>query len=310
MSHILKGFAALATTLTLAVPATALAAGAATIVAHRADAEFAFRNSVAFVRGHIGSSGPLWFLIDTGASRSALDRTVARNLALEPMSPTQVEGTGGTIEVESVRLPELRLAGNIVVRALEPTAYDLGGSLAPEGATIAGILGYDVLKDLMLIIEPGSGRVRMETDPLALDLSGARILRFELDNGIPAVEAFINSVPVRLRIDTGASIGPGPTTFVNVTTSFFDQLRAAEPSLQPYTYFSATGTGGDVRIPVVRGQSLVLGGLNIPAPSLIVQSPVGYFARSDAVGFLGIYSLQSLSRIVVDYPRQRLILYH
>ena len=272
-------------------------------------AETHFRNSVAFIRGHIGDSGPYWFLIDTGASRSALDLSVARSLALENGSPTRVEGSAGTIDAETVRLPELRLAGNVVARAIEPTVYDLSGSLAPEGATIAGIIGYDLLKDFALTIEPRTGFVALASNPEPFLREGGQVVPFTLDNNIPRVRATIDGMGLDLRLDTGASIGPGPTLFVNVTQAFFDRLRSADPSLQPYTHFTASGTGGEIRLPVVRGRTLRLGGLHLGEPHVIVQPPVGYFGRPEAVGFLGSYSLQGLSRFIVDYPRRRLILY-
>ena len=285
------------------------ASPAAPAPASQDSAETHLRDSVAFIRGHIGSSGPYWFLIDTGASRSALDSSVARSLALEAGASTRVEGSAGSVDAETVRLPELRLAGNVVARGLEPTVYDLGGSLAPQGAAIAGIIGFDLLKDVALIIEPRTGFVALASDPQPFLREGGQIVPFTLDNGIPRVRALINDAAVDLRLDTGASIGPGPTLFVNVTQAFFEQLRSAEPSLQPYTHFTASGTGGEIRLPVVRARSLRLGELNLGEPHLIVQPPTGYFSRPDAVGFLGTYSLQGSSRFIVDYPRRRLILY-
>ena len=57
-----------------------------------AAAQSVVRNSVGFVQGTINGKGPYWFLIDSGANRSALDDDVARELGLAITGKTEVEG--------------------------------------------------------------------------------------------------------------------------------------------------------------------------------------------------------------------------
>lgn len=299
----------------LALAVAALGIGVGTATARQSEAPAAadrqsslFRNSVGFVEGRIDGRGPYWFLIDTGANRSALDQNVARALGLQSGARTSVEGSAGTIETGTARIRRLTLPG-LSVRNLQPTVYDLSGSLAPEGQRIAGILGYDALKDGAILFDRAGGRIAFAPRATAFgSLSSAVIVPFTLDNHIPRVDARINGLDVPLRLDTGAAIGPGTTIFVNITQAFFDRLRAADPTLAPYRHFTATGTGGEIRIPVVRGRSLELGGTSLTEPHLIVQQPVGYFARPDSVGFLGGYALQNYRGFIVDYPGRRLIL--
>ncbi len=268
-----------------------------------------FENYVAFAEGRIGGEGPYWFLIDTGASRSALDEGLAKELGLELGEATHVQGSAGEIEARAAKLPLLTLGG-IEARDLEPTLYDLSGFVAPAGPRFAGILGYDVMMDHAVLFDLPNGRLAFAPCAESFgDLAEAVIVPFALDNNIPRVRAAIDGHPVDLRLDTGASIGPGPTTYVNVTQAFYDRLRAADPELEPYTHFTATGAGGEIRIPVVKAERLELGGLVISEPHLIVQPPAGYFANPDAVGFLGSYALQGRSKFVVDYPGRRLILF-
>ena len=268
-----------------------------------------FLNSVGFVEGRIGASGPYWFLVDTGASRSALDRALAAELGLAAARGGRVEGSAGTIETEAVRVPALGI-GTLTMHNLAPTVYDLSATPAPPGRRFAGIIGHDAFGSQAVLFDPRGGRVAFARRAEAFGpLAGAAIVAFRLDNGIPRVAAAIDDLPVELRLDTGAAIGPGPTIFLNVTQAFYDRLRAADPSLVPARYFTATGTGGEIRIPVVRAHRLVLGAMTIPDPQLIVQQPVGYFARPDAVGFIASYTLQSRSRFIVDYPGSRLILF-
>lgn len=301
----MRGWAgvAAAAMVVLGGPAPALAQAEAP-----AAARSTVRNHVGFVEGTIGGAGPYWFLVDTGASRSALDSAVADALGLAAGGPVRVQGSAGEVEARSVRVEDLRLGGGAPL-ALAPTVYDLSGSLAPEGAKIAGILGFDVLKDQAVLVDVAGGRVAFAPTAEALaDLAGATVVPFELDNGIPRLRAEIDGLPVELRLDTGAALGPGPTVFVNVTEAVYERLKAADPTLQPHRHFTATGTGGaTLRLPVVKVARLRLGDVTVEAPQLIVQPKVGYFARPDAVGFLGAYSLAG-RRFVVDYPGRRLIL--
>ena len=268
-----------------------------------------FRNHVAFAQGRIGNSQALWFLIDTGASRSAVDESIAFGLGLAATKVTTVEGTAGTITVQAVKLPRLTLGG-LVASNLEPTVYDLSGSLSPEGRRIAGILGFDVMKDHAVLFDADNGRIAFAESADAFgDLGAAMVIPFELDNNIPRIKAYVDGIPVDLRLDTGASIKPGPTTYVNITHSFYQKLKAVDPGLEPIRYFTASGTGGEMRIPVLQGKSFRIGSIEITAPQLIVQQPMGYFANPEALGFIGGYSLQSWSRFIVDYPRKRLILF-
>ena len=266
------------------------------------------RSSVGFIEAKIDGKGPHWFLIDSGANRSALDDDVAKSLGLLRPGLTRVEGTAGVILVNEAAIGQLRSAG-LEVRDLKPTVYDLSGSLPPEGQALAGILGVDALRNSAVLFEMEAGRVRLAPTAEELaSLAGATIVPFRLDNGIPMIEAAIDGIPVRLRIDTGAAIGDGPTVFVNVTQSVFDQLRRKDPSLVPYTHFTATGAGGEIRIPVIKAKRLSLGGTDVDDPHLSVQPPTGYFARPDAIGFLGAYAFKHWRGFILDYPCSRLIL--
>jgi hypothetical protein len=281
----------------------------ALVLAHApALAQSAIRDSVGFVAGTIDGKGPYWFLVDSGANRSALDSAVARSLGLTVGGKTRVEGTAGTVEVEETRISSLRAVG-LDVSDLRPTVQDLSGSLAPEGEKIAGILGLDALRDYAVLFDSGKKRVELSRRAEALaSLEGATIVPFELDNGIPRVEVMIEGVPAKLRIDTGAAIGDGPNAFINVTDRLYRQLLERDPGLTPYTHFRAFGTGGEIKVAVVKARRFSIGGTELPEPRLIVQPAVGYFARDDAVGFLGGYAFKAWPGFILDYPNRRLIL--
>lgn len=268
----------------------------------------AVRNSVGFVQGTVNGKGPYWFLIDSGANRSALDDDVAKELGLITPGKTRVEGSSGTIAVDQASITRLD-AGGLHARNLSPTVYDLGGSLAPEGQTTAAIIGVDALQNYAVMFDSKARRVAFaaRAEQLA-KLKDATIVPFELDNGIPRIDSEIEGIPAKLRIDTGAAIGDGPNLFINITDPFYRRVLAKDPTLTPYTHFTASGTGGEMNIAVVKGKRARFGKAAVDSPRYIVQPPVGYFARSDAVGFLGSYAFKNWPAFILDYPKRRLVL--
>ena len=165
------------------------------------------------------------------------------------------------------------------------------------------------MRNHAVLFEMDRGRVAFARRARDLAPSaGATVVPFELDNDIPRVDASIEGLPAKLRIDTGAAIGDGPRIFVNITDAFHQALLARNPSLTPYTHFTASGIGGEMKIGVVKAKQLSVGGVRLADPRLIVQPPVGYFARADAVGFLGLYAFKPWRGIILDYPRRRMLL--
>jgi hypothetical protein len=271
----------------------------------RAAIPFTYHERVAFVRAHANGSERL-FLLDTGASKTALDAATARELALEIAGPVEVEGTTGVIQVESARLDSLAI-GACAARDLVVTVQDLGGSLSPPDAHLDGILGSDFLAAFVLELDFGAKRLSLAQGPLEPPPPGA--LPLELDNRIPRFRAQLDDLETWLRLDTGASLFETQDIYVNVTESVWDELRRADPELAPERHFTGTGTGGTpVQLPVARIHALLAGEKTIERPYVIVQPRAGYFARPDAVGFVGNNFLEKFGRVTIDYPGRRLVL--
>lgn len=223
---------------------------------------------------------PARMILDTGASRSALDAAFAAKLGLPLETGGQVEGTAGT---EVARAASVRLEiGSVFRRTVDVTVYGLG-SYDPA---CVGILGQEFLDQAPLRIDYAAGRLVWRARP-------PRDTRpMTLDNGIPSVEAAVNGRPMRLRLDTGASLSPGAVFYVNLTQA---QARDAGLSGKPLQVFSAGGTGAArLELPVHALDRFELCGRALAPARAIVQPPVGYFARPDAVGFLGNATLDKI----------------
>lgn len=168
-----------------------------------------------------------------------------------------------------------------------------------EATEVDGILGSDFLAQRVLCIDFPGRRLTLSEGPLEAD---AAALPLELDLGIPRIQAQLDDLPVALRIDTGASLFDSKDVYVNVTSALWEDLRRANPALEPAGTLSGSGTGGAVVLPFARIRSLQVGSTTTARPYVIVQPRQGYVARPDAVGFVGNNFLEKLGEVTLDYP--------
>jgi hypothetical protein len=261
---------------------------------------------VAFVRADPGDGELRWFLVDTGANRSALDAAVARALHLPDEGGTTVEGTGGVVEVSSTTVPRFTL-GPVTTR-LSPTVSDLSGLAGPDGAAVAGILGSDLFGQRVLTFD-------FERDRLALSAAGeasaaaaacGRSAPMGDDNGIPRITGELDGRQVELRYDSGAGLFDDPHLWINLSQRQHAATLDGRDAGEPLEMLGGSGTGGSVRLPVFAAGRFRLGGIEWAEPRLIVQPPQGYFARPEAVGFIGNAAFRPFGLVVVDYPGGRL----
>lgn len=260
-------------------------------------ARFEYYQRLIFCKVKVNNADSLLFLFDTGANTSAIDEKIAEKFKLKVVKIDSVEGTVGTIRVPSVKVKSLSV-GNSIVKNMSLTKYNLSGSLAPPGQHLSGILGTDFLKHFVVMIDFGSSQISFKKKSDRSPFS----LPFELDNGIPRVSALINdSTSTFFRYDSGSSLFETNDIYINTTTSVLEKLRKSDSTLKPLTYFSATGVGGNIKIPVYQIHSLLLGSLEIKKTFLIVQPEQGYFARADAVGFFGNNLLEKFQKVTIDF---------
>src|SRR2546421_4305702 len=92
---------------------------------------FETASNIIFVRTRVNNSGPLWFVLDTGASASIINSRVAKELGLRATRTERGTGTGGEIEAGMIDGVTLSLpgvegfnqtVGSIPLHDLAPTA--------------------------------------------------------------------------------------------------------------------------------------------------------------------------------------------
>jgi predicted aspartyl protease len=91
----------------------------------------------------IEGRGPFAFILDTGASQSAIDRKLARKLRLPKTGAKgQIQGVGGSAQAEEVVIKDWK-ADKVPLRPL--AGVSLGMAAGDSRAGVGGLLGSDVL---------------------------------------------------------------------------------------------------------------------------------------------------------------------
>lgn len=262
------------------------------------DIEYEYR--LAYVRATVNGNADGLFLLDTGANMSAIDSSFAKKVGVRPGAGTKVEGTAGTVEVPTATLERYSL-GKASSEKFKVTLQDFGGFLKPSGKSVDGILGSDFLKGYTVKLD--FGRRKLQLWGGSAPQPGIKV-SMRMDNGIPLIPALLNgNLKTNLRIDTGAGLFESKDVYLNVPMRVFDQL-----GLRAQKYFTGSGTGGEVKLPVAQTESLLVGTLKVAKPYVIGQPAQGYFARPDAVGFVGNNFLEKYSPIALDYTKGWLVL--
>jgi hypothetical protein len=267
----------------------------------------------------LGSSAPHYFILDTGAGVSAIDETLANELGLLKIAHTELAGTAGVFTVDQVRIarivPLCRGHGvdELAWYGLTPTKQDLSAFQVPLSDTReAGLLGNDYLQSF--IVQMRFSPPLMEvTRPTGFPPAGAdpqRFIPFFLDSAaIVRIEGTLDGwLKAPLRFDTGSATMTIDGPYLNVPDNMWQALRERRPEYLIEDELKANGIGGEVTLQVARITSFDIGPLHFDSPRIVIQPPVGYFARPDAVGFIALNLFEPRGWLTLDYPNGRLYL--
>ena len=239
------------------------------------------------VRGSIGGLERLRFLIDTGATRTFIDESIARKLGL-----TLVPREGHLWALDHAGkawqtvIPSLQF-GPIRVESSSGLVMDL--SAVRWGGPIDAVIGLDLLRLESFLIDYGSRRImfgplRDSTDSIS----------FQTLSPLLTVDATIERRPVRLMVDTAGSR----------LILFSDQMGARLPRFRYRGHTKVLGALGAsiahaIDLTAVRlGETVLLG-----HDAVLLDGAGAPYGGVD--GVLGALS-QTLKVVGFDFERNRL----
>jgi len=152
----------------------------------------------AFVRIDGKEAG--WFIIDTGATCTIIDRSVVKQIGLESDSGVEISAPSKGIHGGIVKYRDLEV-GPIAMHRGIVGVTDL--TLFNTNLPLAGVLGDDLLRELPVMIDYRSATLtlyrRKEFKPPA-----SESFSLMMDRDTPVVDALIEGWSMPIMIDTGA----------------------------------------------------------------------------------------------------------
>ena len=231
-----------------------------------------------------GTAGPLTglnFLLDTGATPSVLDPSLAAKLRLASV-PTEIAVLQGTTSGATATLPSLQI-GPISCRSLPVLIKDLSFVQKVLPVHLDGIVGLDVLGQAAFVIDYASRTIKFGPDDLA------DFVPLQISHGLAMLSTIVNQKPAQLLLDTGA-----PSLIL------FRPKGSSNAHAGPVS----SGSIGEHSQTTLRLTSLAVG----PAT---IHHPTAYVVPSESdpdLDFAGVLSPTGLGfrRVSIDLPRGRM----
>lgn len=239
-----------------------------------------------------------WFVFDTGAAVSVIDREAAEALGLAPYGKAFLGGAGAEqiqsrlFDVETLEL------GPLTIERLQ--FFEMRSDLldALRGPRIAGVIGYDVLHRVVAAVRMSEPRIELY-EPGRYALEGAQWSNLLLHTRHPVVSARYEGREGLFRIDTGAG---AVTVMFNAPTVEKKKLLEGREVREA----SALGVGGSIALKIGALADFELAGHRIERTGAIFSAP-GAGATEDPYtdGILG-GGIIGRFEMVLDYQHERL----
>jgi hypothetical protein len=163
---------------------------------------FEYRDGLIWVKVKLaGNTRPLNFLLDSGASVSAVDLRTARTSGLHLGDPQPLEGVGGCGVGYSVKDLRGSLEGNALPKSV--LAIDLGPVSETCHQHIDGILGVDFFRDRIVRLDFNVGKICLLKN-CEMSVANCEVLPIKMCNGAFCIPMRIAGNPTQwMRLDTG-----------------------------------------------------------------------------------------------------------
>ena len=244
------------------------------------------------------------FLVDTGASEIALNRSFAGRAHMKPLRADTAYGIAGSTKTEVGTMDTFQIGGNtlsnVVVSSL---SYDLFDGKDADGNKVDGLIGYDLFGGAIVEINSDAQEMTL-FDPASMQLSesGGITLTVDLESLVPVIPMTVNGkIPINALLDSGDL---SEVTISHELSSKYGLTMLVDTSIQGIT--SAIrfvgGVGGVEREECGRLDSVSVGPIVYQnAPACKSRSMSGNGA---IVGFDFIKNFD----IIFDYPQAKMTL--
>ena len=262
---------------------------------------FDFDDGAIVVQVRVNNSPPLKFFFDTGAGMSVVSAAEAAKLGLPSAGKLNVTGTGGTVGGTVATGVSLSVKGVAVLN--QSVAVFSLDDFPCEARDIAGIIGYDFIKEFVVEIDYEAKVLRLE-DPASSQYQGKGVLLPLMLAQTPRVRAGIK-VPGGAVIEGLFEVDTGHEGTMVINSPFVNRHKLLE-SLGRGIPTTGRGVGGTSRRIEARLESVQLGSYTVPLPVAELSLEIGgALAATDNDGPIGNEIWQRF-KVTLDYSRKRI----
>jgi hypothetical protein len=249
------------------------------------------------VRASVDRQDPGWFILDTGASSSVIDRATAAKLNWKPIGEMPILSIFGPDKSKLYRAATIKL-GPLTIERPFMAEMDLSAFGDPLGEPIRGVLGFEIFSRSVAEIVLADGEISLH-NPDSYSLKGGAWRALHLPRRHPATTASFEGPHEGLfRLDLGAAGGPaGNVTFHTPTVDAFNLLNDRE---------ILRARAGKQNIGVGEIAWFELGGHRFEhVQALFALDHDGPLADDNTMGNIGVAFLEPF-RVVLDYAHMRI----
>lgn len=268
---------------------------------------FELYDNFPFLQVRVNGSEPRSFLLDTGASTSLLNQTLAHSLGLGPkhLHETAI-GTGeSSTRLGFAKRVVLSLA-SVDLPAQTVAVVPLADLESRIGHAMGGIVGADLFKRYVVTIDYAAKRITLNDPKTFAYHGGGELITIRVSGNRPFFKA--NLTPVcATPIEAELVIDTGDSSTIAFHTPFVEKhnLRAPTQKLVPHV---SRGVSGESRNWRGRVSSLQIGKFEIHYPiATFSEATKGSEADRTYDGVLGGEILRRFS-VTLDYSRHQMFL--
>jgi predicted aspartyl protease len=244
----------------------------------------------------VAGYGPYRFLIDTGADRTAISSTLARQLRLSDRKDVKLHSMTGVSDIETAKVPVLDITAkkvrNIDAALLESEHMGADGILGLDSLRSQRIL-FDFKKQMLTVV-PAETYVREDKDTV--------VVTAQVRNGrLILSQARAEGTPLTLVIDTGAQVSVGNGALLK-KISRRSVRRTGKIELHSVTGDKLVGEYTIVR-------ELTVGGVTLKKLPIVFADSHAFqrlgLDKKPAL-LLGMNALRGFDKVSIDFYRKKL----
>jgi hypothetical protein len=267
---------------------------------------FNFENDHIMVEGRVNGSRPLWFMLDTGAEATIVNKARMAELSLQPFGASSVSGGGNATDFAFADVARLEIGG-VALLDQRDGVIDLAGLERIYGMPMGGILGYDFFSRFVVRVDYDAKTIDLLEPSEYTDEGAGTQVAFVLEGRQPHVTSTI-TVPSLPPIESDLIVDSGAADTVNLTSPFVKAHRLLEFARKTPAGGPNTMAGSEKEFfaqTSVRGR---LGGITLGTftlqdiPSNLMVGAKGAYASASFSGTIGEGVLHRFNT-VYDYSR-------